>query len=79
MALSTPEPETLTELLGALRVSVASLAHKAQLSRQTVYAVIQGRVDVKMSTLDAIADALRIPWERVALAFRESRRAKVEA
>ncbi len=73
MAQSTTT-EDLRGLIKSCGVTQTWLAKASGMSRTAVRNILSGESDSLVGSLQALADALRVPWERVAAAFRESRR-----
>lgn len=72
-----PEIEDMEALLAQENMTTRDLAAGSKLSRQSIYNVIRGVSDARMGTLDSIARALDVPWERVAAAFRVTRASRL--
>ena len=65
--------EDLARLLAVRKITNTELATATGCSRQTVYNLCEGRTDVMTDTLAKFATALKVPIQRVLMAFRVSR------
>jgi len=71
--------EDMRGLLDTLGKTISDVSRKAKVTRATVHGIVTGRQDARMGTLEAITNALGVPWERVVAAFRVTRGAEPEA